>query len=188
VKIDDEGTFIITSWTHNCKLLCSNGDGRVLTTENKEGSWEKWKVSLHSKSHGVKIQSVEHGRYLAYSGKDLYTMVKDEDTAWHLEPANRNQFFISLTSRGKRISSSHDSPFTFTSLTERDGRSGSSIQLAVQLGSLLFVRWSMGSVLACQIMASSLLVNPNSIGPFSPLSVVASLYSHLRLAGGCRAM
>ena len=71
MKIHDEGTFIITSWTHDRKVLCSNGDGRVLTTENKEGSWEKWKVSLHPKSHGVKIQSVEHGRYLAYSGKDL---------------------------------------------------------------------------------------------------------------------
>ena len=115
VKIHDEGTFIITSWTHDRKVLCSNGDGRVLTTENKEGSWEKWKVSLHPKSHGVKIQSVEHGRYLTYSGKDLYTMVKDEDTAWHLEPANRTQFFISLTSHDKRISSSHDSPFTLTS-------------------------------------------------------------------------
>jgi hypothetical protein len=84
----------------------------VITTENKEGSWEKWKISLHPTSHGVKIQSVEHGRYLAYSGKDLYTMVKDEDTAWHLEPANRNQFFISSTSHDKRISSSHDRPFT----------------------------------------------------------------------------
>jgi len=131
----------------------------VLTTEKKEGSWEKWKVSLHPKSHGVKIQSVKHGRYFAYSGKDLYTKVKDEDTAWHLEPANRNQFFISSTSHDKRISSSHDSPFTVTSQTKRDGRSGSSIQLAVQLGSLLFVRWSMGSVLAHQIMASLLLVN-----------------------------
>ncbi len=63
----------------------------------------------------MKIRSVEHGRYLAYSGKDLYTMVKDEDTAWHLEPANRNQFFISSKSHDKRISSSHDSPFAFTS-------------------------------------------------------------------------
>jgi hypothetical protein len=119
VKIDDKGTFIITSWTHDRKVLCSNGDGRVFTTENKEGSWEKWKISLHPTSHGVKIQSVEHGRYLAYSGKDLYTMVKDEDTAWHLEPANRNQFFISSKSHDKRISSSHDSPFAFTSHNQK---------------------------------------------------------------------
>ena len=111
VKIDDEGTFIITSWTHDRKVLCSNGDGRVFTTENKKGSWEKWKVSLHPKSRGVKIRSVEHGRYLAFSGRDLYTMVKDKDTAWHLEPAS-NQFFVSSKSHDKRISSSHDDPFT----------------------------------------------------------------------------
>ena len=73
-------------------------------------------------------------------------------------------------------------------IIERDGRSGSSIQLAVQLGSLLFVRWSMGSILARQRVASSLLVNPSSIGPFAPPSMVESLYSHLRLAVGCRAM
>ena len=112
VKIDDKETFIITSWTHDRKVLCSNRDGRVFTTENKEGSWEKWKVSLHPKSHGVMIQSVEHGRYLAFSGKDLYTMVKDEDTAWHLEPANLNRFFISSKCHDKRISSSNDHPFS----------------------------------------------------------------------------
>jgi hypothetical protein len=54
VKIDDKGTFIITSWTHDRKVLCSNGDGRVFTTADKEGSWEKWKISLHPTSHGVK--------------------------------------------------------------------------------------------------------------------------------------
>ncbi|KAL3764468.1 hypothetical protein ACHAW5_000132 [Stephanodiscus triporus] len=112
VKIDDDGTFIITSWTHDRKVLCSDRDGRVFTTENKEGTWEKWKVSLHQKSHGVRIQSVEHGRYLAFSGKDMYTMVKDEDTAWHLEPANLNRFFISSKCHDKRISSSNDHPFT----------------------------------------------------------------------------
>ena len=90
---DDSGDFIITSWTHDQKVLCSDGDGRVYTTENKEGSWEKWRISLNG--HGVRIQSVEHGRSLAFSGQDLYTMDKDEDTSWHLQPAHRNQFFLS---------------------------------------------------------------------------------------------
>ena len=101
---DDSGDFIITSWTHNQKVLCSDGDGRVYTTENKEGSWEKWKISLHP-NHGVRIQSVEHGRSLAFSGQDLYTMDKDEDTSWHLEPAHRNQFFLtSATTDDTRLS------------------------------------------------------------------------------------
>ena len=110
--MDDEGTFIITSWTHDCRVLCSNGDGGVYTTKNKEGRWEKWKVSPHPKNEGVRIQSVEHGRYLAFSGQDLYTMVKDEDTAWHLEPAHGNRFFISSKSHDRRITSSIDHPFT----------------------------------------------------------------------------
>ena len=39
-------------------------------------------------------------------------MVKDEDTAWHLEPAHGNQFFISSKSCDMRITSSIDHPFT----------------------------------------------------------------------------
>jgi len=110
-KVDDEGNFIISSWTHDHKVLCSDGGGKVFTTENKQGSWEKWKVTLHPKSNGLRIKSVEHGRFLAFSGHDPYTMDKEEDTAWHLEPAT-NHFFISSTSHDKRLSSTVDHPFT----------------------------------------------------------------------------
>ncbi|EJK72519.1 hypothetical protein THAOC_05944, partial [Thalassiosira oceanica] len=109
---DDNGTLIITSWTHDHKVLCSDGSGRVFTTENKEGSWEKWRISRQPGTHGVRIQSVEHDRFLAFSGHDLYTMDKEEDTVWHLEPAHGNQFFISETCQDKRLSSSQDHPFT----------------------------------------------------------------------------
>mmetsp|Transcript_21630 Transcript_21630/g.30936 ORF Transcript_21630/g.30936 Transcript_21630/m.30936 type:complete len:394 (-) Transcript_21630:293-1474(-) len=110
-KVNDDGHFIITSWTHDHKVLCSNPDGGVFTTENKHGSWEMFKISPHPNKNGVRIESVEHGRYLAFSGHDLYTMDKEEDTAWHLEPATIH-FFISSTCHDKRLSSSHDHPFT----------------------------------------------------------------------------
>mmetsp|Transcript_26261 Transcript_26261/g.60027 ORF Transcript_26261/g.60027 Transcript_26261/m.60027 type:complete len:403 (-) Transcript_26261:41-1249(-) len=111
-RSDDDGTFIITSWTRDHKVLCSDGSGRVFTTKNKEGCWEKWRISRQPGTHGVKIQSVEHDRFLAFSGHDLYTMDKEEDTVWHLEPAHGNQFFISATCQDKRLSSSEDHPFT----------------------------------------------------------------------------
>ncbi len=34
VKVDREGTFIITSWTHDRKVLCSNGDERKKAGRN----------------------------------------------------------------------------------------------------------------------------------------------------------
>ena len=106
------GAFIITSWNHDRKVLCSKPDGGVYTTENKQGSWERWKICLHPNGHGVKIQSVEHGRCLAFSGEDIYTMDKEEDTAWNLVPAHGHQFFISATCHDKRLSSSNEHPFT----------------------------------------------------------------------------
>lgn len=110
-KVDDDGTFVITSWTHDKKVLCSDASGKVFTTENKEGSWERWKVSLHPMHHGIRIQSVEHGRFLAFSGHDMYTMVEEDDTAWHLEPAT-NHYFISATCHDKRLTSSEHGAFT----------------------------------------------------------------------------
>ena len=108
------GAFIITSWNHDRKVLCSKPDGGVYTTENKQGSWERWKVTLHPNGRGVKIQSVEHGRCLAFSGEDIYTMSmdKEEDTAWNLVPAHSTHFFISATCHDRRLSSAADHPFT----------------------------------------------------------------------------
>lgn len=114
-KDNDSGNFVITSWTHHHKVLCSNSKGKVYTDNKKkllgEGKLElgEWKIDLHPKSHGVRIQSVKHGRFLAFSGENLYAMKKDEDTAWHLEPAHRNQFFISSPCHNKRLSSTKES-------------------------------------------------------------------------------
>lgn len=109
----NDNTFVITSWTHDRKVLCSNPEGRVYTTENKEGSWERWRITKHPKTEGLLIQSVDHGRYLAFCGQHLFTAnnATDEEgrpTAWHLEPGHGNQFFISSPEHNKRVSSGKD--------------------------------------------------------------------------------
>ncbi|KAL7534528.1 hypothetical protein ACHAWF_004858 [Thalassiosira exigua] len=110
-RIDDGQHFIITSWTHSHKVLSSNKDGRVFTTENKDGDSEKWRISSHPTQHGVRIQSVVHGGFLAFSGHEVCTKDEEEDTTWHLEPAHGNNFFISKASLDKRLSSSDEQPF-----------------------------------------------------------------------------
>lgn len=117
IKSGDDGSFVITSWTHHKKVLCSDGNGRVYATENKEGSWTKWRVVKHPTREGVRIESVDHGRFLAFSGHDLYTMDKENDTAWFIEPAT-NHFFISNVSHDRRLSSSDSN--TFTSENRKD--------------------------------------------------------------------
>ena len=111
IKDENSGNYLITSWTHDQKVLCSNSDGTVYTVNMKdlieEGRLksQEWKIINHPISHGVRIQSVEHGRSLVFSGQDLYTMNKDKDTAWHLQPAHRNQFFLtSATTDDTRLS------------------------------------------------------------------------------------
>lgn len=113
IRDESSGHFIMNSWAHSKKFLCSGPDGRIFTTENKEGTWEKWRIVSHPKLEGLRIESVEHHRFLSCRGKDLYTNEKEEkDTAWFLEPAHRNHFFISATSHDKRLSSSNELPFT----------------------------------------------------------------------------
>ena len=58
------GDLIITSWTHHTKVLASDPDGNVFTTENKLGHWERWRVLKAPNGDGVWIQSVAHGRML----------------------------------------------------------------------------------------------------------------------------
>lgn len=118
VKGDESGNFIITSWTHDNKVLCSNEEGKVFTADKKkleddgELKNEEWKITLHPESRGIMIRSVKHNRCLAFNGKDLYTNDHMKDTAchssWYLEPAHRNQFFISSICHDKRLSSTKD--------------------------------------------------------------------------------
>ena len=112
VKDESSGHFIITSWTHTKKVLCSAPDGRVFTTENRDGSWEKWRIGKHPNSEGLMLESVEHHRFLAFSGQNLYTINEEGDTNWFLEPAHGYHFFVSAHGLDKRLSSSNEHPFT----------------------------------------------------------------------------
>lgn len=115
-RIGGDSAFTITSWTHDSDVLCSNENGEVFTAntgKNKEKeTCEIWTVSLHSTGKGVRIQSAKYGKLLAFSGHDLYTVDREEGTAWELEPAHSNQFFISATCHDKRLSTTKDYPLT----------------------------------------------------------------------------
>lgn len=103
-----EGRLIITSWTHDSRVLCSDPDGKIQTTKNKHGAWEEWTVERSSDS-GVLIQSAAHpGRFLCFNETNgLFTSddSTQEGVEWRLEPANRDVFYLTCTSRDKRLSS-----------------------------------------------------------------------------------
>ena len=61
---DKNGELIISSWTHHKKVLASDPDGNVFSTENRLGHWERWRVLKPPDGGGVWIQSVAHGRIL----------------------------------------------------------------------------------------------------------------------------
>ena len=109
---DCQGELIITSWTHDKKVLSSNPDGKVYTTDKKLGDWEKWTVSKGS--GGVLIESVAFpGRFLSYNRDSLFTVKladskKTPGIHWELDAANANTFYISSPSHDKRISSKSD--------------------------------------------------------------------------------
>jgi len=112
-----DGNVYISSWTHHTKILCSNESGDVFTTEERLGSWEKWKIELaQGKNDGVVIKSVVHDRYLRWNGNRLITSKTYEDnrhwTTWHIESAHRQTYFISSLSHDKRIGSRKDRAFT----------------------------------------------------------------------------
>jgi hypothetical protein len=110
-----QGNVAISSWTHAHKFLSSNPDGKVVTTENRLGHWEKWKLA--KAEHGVYIISVAHeGRYLSIGKRDhevLHTTTKPNDYAkWHLDVAHSHTYFLSTvvpssdTATAKRYASS----------------------------------------------------------------------------------
>eukprot|EP00585_Thalassiosira_rotula_P013058 CAMPEP_0196130430 /NCGR_PEP_ID=MMETSP0910-20130528/804_1 /TAXON_ID=49265 /ORGANISM="Thalassiosira rotula, Strain GSO102" /LENGTH=414 /DNA_ID=CAMNT_0041389731 /DNA_START=159 /DNA_END=1403 /DNA_ORIENTATION=+ len=122
-KDDKSGNFSISSWTHVEKVLCSDSKGRVYTDDKKkliEGdnlTQGEWKITIDPGQHGVSIKSVKHGRLLAFSGKDLFTISIDGmkrygHTTWHLEPAHRNQFFLSSKCHDKRLSCTKENKAT----------------------------------------------------------------------------
>lgn len=93
------GHVAISSWTHTRKFLSSDPDGRVFTSENRRGHWEKWQLEKTS-PNGVFIISVAHpGRYLSIGrvdGEALQTTTRPNDfSLWHIDAAHCNTYFLS---------------------------------------------------------------------------------------------
>ena len=122
IKDDTSGHVVIASWTHAHKVLCSDENGRVCITNLKNcGGLEKWKITKLPRSRGISIQSVEHGRYLAFNAHGIFTMdllnnesderlLSENDRSWNLGPAHQNRFFITSKGNGKRLSCTNDQP------------------------------------------------------------------------------
>eukprot|EP00565_Helicotheca_tamesis_P006293 CAMPEP_0185725084 /NCGR_PEP_ID=MMETSP1171-20130828/1407_1 /TAXON_ID=374046 /ORGANISM="Helicotheca tamensis, Strain CCMP826" /LENGTH=537 /DNA_ID=CAMNT_0028393105 /DNA_START=225 /DNA_END=1838 /DNA_ORIENTATION=- len=99
------GDVIITSWTHKEKVLCSNGEGHVFTTEKETGSGEMWRVERAPSDDGVVISSVSHNRRLGFDGETFFTANAAEHKFinWHLEAAHKHKYHVSICSNGERI-------------------------------------------------------------------------------------
>jgi len=105
--------YIITSWTHTTRALATNDEGRVFTTdrhETKKRAIQYWKITKAPDNSGLWIESESFpGRFLSFIDRTL-SCVKNEcgtdlKKLWHLEPANRRQFYISNPFQDKRLSS-----------------------------------------------------------------------------------
>ena len=79
-----EGSVIISPWKHENKFLCSDPHGQVSTTENRNGSWERWIIIVKS-FKGVYIQSRDHKYYLGTNGDTLRTLNKNCDSGWSID-------------------------------------------------------------------------------------------------------
>lgn len=109
------GNVRISSWTHSQHILCSDSSGKVTTTKNLLGDWEKWIVERAPDGFdGIIIKSVSHGRYLRSNGGHIDTSERFEGTSttWHLDAGHCNRFLISSIAHDKRICGSKDSVFS----------------------------------------------------------------------------
>lgn len=101
-----EGHIRIMSW-HDNHFLLSDRNGKVSTTDNMAGDWEKWEVDLApGRFHGVTIKSVSHGRYLQVESDNTLSTTeffKGGRCIWHVSSANRRNFFLSSPTHDKRI-------------------------------------------------------------------------------------
>lgn len=120
------GNIVISSWTHSNKYISSDPDGKVFTSENRAGHWEKWR--LEKAQSGVYIVSVAHpGRYLSIGkaeGDALHTTTKPGDFAkWHLDAAHSHVYYISIsdgTDETKKLYVSNRRKGPFVTKTRRD--------------------------------------------------------------------
>lgn len=102
------GDVRISSWTHE-RVLCDDASGKVISTENLLGDWEKWRVERAPDGfEGVVIKSRSHGRYLRSDAEEVNTskLFDGSSTTWHLSAGHSQRYFISSFAHNKRISCS----------------------------------------------------------------------------------
>lgn len=134
----EDGTVTISSWTHSNQVLGSSEDGCVSTTappqDQRSGRWTIEKVQIGNgvdESSALLIRSVQHNRLLGITEGRLTTVdpsalrperseESESETTnitnnncsvyWNLEPAHKNQFFVTSLALQKRISCDTTTP------------------------------------------------------------------------------
>ena len=95
IRDESSGHFIITSWVHEDKSLCSGPDGWVFTTENKdkEGTWDKqceWRIMSSPNAEGLKNDT---------------TIVSEKKQLWNMGRSMRERggYLILSAEYGRRL-------------------------------------------------------------------------------------
>jgi len=119
----EDGTVTISSWTHATKVLGSDEHGSVATTapppDQRSGRWTIEKTVVIADGgedeSALIIRSVQHNRLLCINDEGRLVTVDPSTTTttndnnnycvyWNLEPAHKNQFFVTSLALQKRIS------------------------------------------------------------------------------------
>eukprot|EP00985_Skeletonema_marinoi_P008700 scaffold3966_cov144-Skeletonema_marinoi.AAC.5 len=95
IRDESSDLFIIASLVHEDKILCSGPDGRVFTTENKEGTWDKqceWKIMSYPNAEGLENDTNT-------------TIVSEKKQLWNMGPSMRERggYLILSAEYGRRL-------------------------------------------------------------------------------------
>jgi hypothetical protein len=93
IRDESSDLFIIASLVHEDKILCSGPDGRVFTTENKEGTWDKqceWRIMSYPNAEGLENDT---------------TIVSEKKQLWNIVPSMRERggYLILSAEYGRRL-------------------------------------------------------------------------------------
>ena len=124
-----QGQVYLTSWTHSSKVLKTDEDGIVTTTDDRHEPGTKWRVVPDHSSmmdHDGVILKSSYDNVLCTNGQQLVCKPQDElelsfewDYVWHLYAAHRQRFYIKANRRFISISSELPSAVRSTSITEQ---------------------------------------------------------------------
>jgi len=101
-----DGDVLISSRTHD-RVLQDDPFGKVTSTQNSAGDWQKWKVERAPDGFdGVVIRSRSLGRYLRSDGEAVSTtrLFDGAGTTWHLGAAHSQRYFLYSVTHDKRVS------------------------------------------------------------------------------------